>query len=341
MLHWFSNDKFPLYLAPMAGFTDVVFRQLCREHGADVVVSEFVMCDAILRDVARVWETVDFTEEQRPMGVQIFGADPARMAEAARVIADRIRPDFIDINYGCPSPKVCAIQAGSSLLKDMSLLAGIAEAVVKAVAPLPVTAKIRIGWDDNSIVAPQAGKLLESAGIQALAVHGRTRAQEYRGDANWDVIAEVAETLSIPVIGNGSVRTAEDILRVRSTTKVRGLMIGRAALGNPWIFNQIKRALANGVAPEPVSPQERWDGMLRYAELLMARPARQHKSGSMGWIRSRLMAFARDFPGSRNLRRELEQVGSMDDLRKLAVRALSSEDSHCDELSMATSEVAS
>lgn len=323
MLPWFSNDKFPLYLAPMAGFTDVVFRQLCKEHGVDVVVSEFVMCDAILRDVAKVWETVDFTKEQRPMGVQIFGADPVRMAEAAKVIADRIRPDFIDINYGCPSPKVCALQAGSSLLKELPLLASIAEGVVKAVSPLPVTAKIRIGWDENTIVAPQAGKLLESVGIQALAVHGRTRAQEYRGDANWEVIAEVAECLSIPVIGNGSVRSAEDIIRVRTSTKVRGLMIGRAALGNPWIFNQIKQTLANGCPPPPVSAQERWDGILRYAELLVARPARQQKSGSMGWIRSRLMAFARDFPGSRSLRRELEQVNSIEDLRRLAAQALS------------------
>lgn len=325
MLPWFTNDQFPLYLAPMAGFTDVVFRQLCKEHGADVVVSEFVMCDAILRDVAKVWETVDFTEAQRPMGVQIFGADPVRMAEAAKVVADRLRPDFIDINYGCPSPKVCALQAGSSLLKDLPLMATIAQAVVKAVAPMPVTAKIRIGWDDQNIVAPKAGRLLEGVGIQALAVHGRTRAQEYRGDANWEVIAEVAESLSIPVIGNGNVRTAEDIVRVRSASKVRGLMIGRAALGNPWIFNQIKQTLASGSPPPPVPLAERWAGLLRYAELLVARPARQQKSGSMGWVRSRLMAFARDFPGSRSLRRELEQVNTLDDLRRLAEEALAAD----------------
>ncbi|MDX2110452.1 MAG: tRNA dihydrouridine synthase DusB [Verrucomicrobiota bacterium] len=321
MLPWFANDKFPLYLAPMAGFTDIVFRQLCKEHGADVMVTEFVMSDGLLREAAKVWEMVDFTHEQRPMGVQLFGSNPINMAEAARRVVDRMNPDFVDINYGCPSPKVCAVSAGSSLLRDLPLLGKIAEAVVKAVPGTPVTAKIRIGWDDQNVVAPEAGHILEAQGIQALAVHGRTRMQEYRGEANWEVIAQVAERLRIPVIGNGSVRSATDVLRVRSTSKVRGLMIGRAALGNPWIFNQIKHTLATGSPPPPVTMDERWTAMVRYAELLMDRPVRQQSGPSVTWMRQRLMAFVREFPGSRQLRRHLESANTLEDLRFLAAES--------------------
>lgn len=318
MLPWFASGRCPLYLAPMAGFTDVVFRQLCKEHGADVLVSEFVMCDALLREGPRAWEKVDFTPSQRPMGVQLFGADPSRMAEAARLVADRMQPDFIDINFGCPSPKVCAIQAGSAVLKEPPLLGRIAAAMVDRVPEIPITAKIRIGWDEHSVVAPQAAKILASAGVQAVAVHGRTRAQEYRGEANWEVIAEVAESVAIPVIGNGNIRTAGDVLRVRQIARVSGLMIGRAALGNPWIFRQIKEALASGQEPPPPSLSDRWAAMLRYAELLHQRSWKNEASDSITWMRPRLLSFARDFPGSRKLRTDLQQVRTLEELRSLA-----------------------
>ena len=323
-LPWFGEGRFPLYLAPMAGFTDRVFREICKEHGADVMVTEFVMADKFLdpRGEKDAWETVDFTPQQRPMGVQIFGGNPARMGEAAARIAERLRPDFIDINYGCPAPKVVDNCAGSSLLRDPCLLQAVASAVVRrAGGMLPVTAKIRIGWDGQSINAVEVARRLEDAGIEAIAVHGRTKEQGYSGDANWEVIHAVADAVRVPVIGNGSVRTAADVNRVRSADKVRGLMIGRAALGYPWIFREIKHALAHGIDPEPPSLDERWEVMIRYCRELLDYRGKDPWD-RINWMRARLKAFAKGFPGSKELRRELEQVADIDHL--LAIRERSS-----------------
>src|SRR6266480_2635698 len=175
-LPWFSN-RFPLYLAPMAGVSDKIFRQLCKEYGADVLTTEFVSAEGIFRRNERTREYLDFDEIERPIGVQLFGADAQHMGEAARQVVEWVQPDFIDLNFGCPVNKVVAKNGGSALLKDCPTLGAVAEAVVRAVAPLPVTAKIRIGWDANSINAPRVGQLLEELGIAAIAVHGRTRAQ--------------------------------------------------------------------------------------------------------------------------------------------------------------------
>src|SRR5258705_11247084 len=172
----------------MAGVSDKIFRQLCKEHGADVLTTEFVSAEGIFRRNERTREYLDFDEIERPIGVQLFGANAERMAEAARQVVEWVRPDFIDLNFGCPVNKVVAKNGGSALLKDCSTLGRVAQAVVKAVAPLPVTAKIRIGWDDNTINATSVARLLESLGVAALAVHGRTRAQGYSGAADWDVI---------------------------------------------------------------------------------------------------------------------------------------------------------
>ncbi|HSH09302.1 MAG TPA: tRNA dihydrouridine synthase DusB [Oceanipulchritudo sp.] len=318
-LGWFAEGRFPLYLAPMAGYTDRIFREICKEQGADVMVTEFVMANKFLdpRGQLDAWEIVDFTPQQRPMGVQIFGGDPNKMGEAAVRIADRLAPDFIDINYGCPAPKVVDNCAGSSLLRDPCLLQAVAEAVVKRVSSkVPVTAKIRIGWDATSINALEVSRRLEDAGVEAIAVHGRTKEQGYSGEADWDVINAVADTVRIPVIGNGSVRTAEDVVRVRSSGKVSGLMIGRAALGNPWIFREIKHALATGEALPPPSLEERWTVMLRYCEELLG-----HKKMDPGerinWMRARLKTFAHSFPGSKALRRSLETVNTLDELKQI------------------------
>ena len=213
MLDWFKNERFPLYLAPMARYTDIVFRQFCKEQGADVMLTEFVQADALVRGDPRVWETVDFTESQRPMGIQIFGSNPASMGEAAKLLADRMRPDFIDINFGCPADRVICMDAGSSMLRNPTKLGAVTAAVVQAVPNTPVTVKIRIGWDDDSIVAGEVGHIAQEAGARAVAIHGRTKMQAYRGEANWDVIAETAAALDIPVIGNGNIRSAEDVVR--------------------------------------------------------------------------------------------------------------------------------
>src|SRR6476620_10932914 len=172
MLPWFSNGSFPLYLAPMAGVSDKIFRQLCKERGADVLVTEFVSAEGIFRRNERTREYLDFDEIERPLGVQLFGADPVHMGEAAAQVIDWVQPDFIDLNFGCPVNKVVAKNGGSALLKDCPTLAAVAGAVVRAAAPFPVTAKIRIGWDDNSINAPSVARILEDLGITAVAVQG-------------------------------------------------------------------------------------------------------------------------------------------------------------------------
>ena len=216
-LPWFS-EGFPLYLAPMAGVSDKIFRQLCKEYGADILTTEFVSAEGIFRRNERTREYLDFDEIERPIGVQLFGANAEHMAEAARQVVDWVRPDFIDLNFGCPVNKVVAKNGGSALLKDCPTLSGVAGAVVKAVAPLPVTAKIRIGWDADSINAVRVARLLVDLGITAITVHGRTRAQGYSGAADWNVIGEVAAAVPVPVIGNGDLMSAVDGAKRRRET---------------------------------------------------------------------------------------------------------------------------
>src|SRR5256885_8595774 len=241
-LLWFEN-QFPLFLAPMAGVSDKIFRQLCKEYGADVLTTEFVSAEGIFRRNERTREYLDFDEIERPIGVQLFGGDAARMAEAAKQVVDWVHPDFVDLNFGCPVNKVVCKNGGSALLKDCPTLANVAESVVCAIAPLPTTAKIRIGWDADSVNAVGVAKILADAGISALTVHGRTRAQGYSGAADWSVIGEVAAAGSIPVIGNGDLTTAADVVKRRRETAISGAMIGRAAMSAPWVFRETKAYL--------------------------------------------------------------------------------------------------
>jgi tRNA-dihydrouridine synthase B len=257
MLPWFK-DKFPLYLAPMAGITDTTFRQLCKGYGADVMVTEFVSAEGIFRKNERTLEYLEFEEGERPLGVQLFGADPEHLGEAARMVVDWKQPDFLDINFGCPVNKVVSKNGGSSLLRDCPLLTRIASAIVRAVAPVPVTAKMRIGWDATSVNATTTARALEDCGIRAIAVHGRTKEQGYGGLADWDVIAQVAEAVRVPVIGNGDLVTARDVELRMKTTRVSGVMIGRAAMQHPWIFREIKHYLATGEHLTPPTLGEIW-----------------------------------------------------------------------------------
>src|SRR5437016_4658932 len=254
-LPWFSN-RFPLYLAPMAGVSDKIFRQLCKEYGADVLTTEFVSAEGIFRRNERTREYLDFDEIERPLGVQLFGANAQHMAEAAKQVVDWVRPNFVDLNFGCPVNKVVCKNGGPRLLKDCPTLASVAESVVNAIAPLPTTAKIRIGWDSDSINAVRVAKILADSGISALTVHGRTRAQAYSGAADWNVIAKVAAAVSIPVIGNGDLTTAQDVAKRRSETGISGAMIGRAAMSTPWIFQETKTFLENGTIVDPPSLEE-------------------------------------------------------------------------------------
>ncbi len=317
-LPWFGPGKFPLYLAPMARHTDVAFRQVCKEQGADVMVTEFVQSEALIRDNAKAWEMVDFTETQRPMGVQIFGATPASMAKAARMVCDRMKPDFLDLNFGCPAHKVIEQNAGSGLLRCPPLLYDLVKAVKDSIPDVPLTAKMRIGWDYSTIVAVEVAGRLEELGVEAIAVHGRTKEQGYSGVAHWGWIAQVAAAVKIPVIGNGDVKDGASALLRQREAGVSGLMIGRAALGNPWIFGQIKAALAGLADDLPlIGTTQRWDCMLRLAELTIEVHSSRLGSRDVRWMLDRLHPLTHGLPGSRKLRDQLRHCLTLDDLRRL------------------------
>src|SRR5438046_6349017 len=252
----------------MAGVTDKVFRQICRGYGADVLVTEFVSAEGVFRRNQRTREYLDFDPCQRPLGVQLFGAEADHMAEAAKHVVDWVAPDFVNLNFGCPVNKVVAKNGGSALLKDCPTLTSVAKAVVQAVAPLPVTAKIRIGWDADSVNAVRVAGILQECGIAALAVHGRTRAQGYSGEADWRVIGEVAQTVAIPVIGNGDLFSPREVARRRAETKIAGVMIGRAAMSATWSCGQIKQYLAAGELLRPPELSQRWNVIIGHSRTL-------------------------------------------------------------------------
>ena len=307
----------------MAGVTDVIFRQICKELGADVMVTEFVSAEGIMQADERTRKYTEFSDEQRPVGVQLFGADGGRMGEAARKIIDWKRPDFIDINFGCPVNKVVARNGASSLLNDCPILAAVASGVAKAVGEqVPVTAKMRIGWDENSVNAVEVAKILEDCGMQAIAVHGRTRSQGYGGEADWNVIDAVARAVKIPVIGNGDITCGADVLRRREESAVSGVMIGRAAMQNPWVFREAKHFIQTGEPLAEVSVEERWELVLRHCKLAVDSRRNGDERQTLTAMRSRLMAYCKGFPGAKELRQMLCQVSSIAQVEDLAARSL-------------------
>ncbi len=307
----------------MAGVTDVVFRSICKSLGADVMVTEFVSSEGIIQQDERTRKYTEFTDDQRPVGVQLFGADGNRMGEAARKIIDWKEPDFIDINFGCPVKKVVSRNGGSSLLKDCPVLASVASGVVRAVgAQVPVTAKIRIGWDEQSINAPEVCTILQDCGMQAVSIHGRTRSQGYRGKADWEVIDKCSRHVSIPVIGNGDLASGQDIKNRRETTGVSGVMIGRSAMHNPWIFREARHYLQTGKHLPPVPTAERWQLILRHCRLAIESNRYGNERQSMMGMRSRLMAYCKGFPGAKPLRCRLSTVASLMEIEEVAAEHL-------------------
>jgi nifR3 family TIM-barrel protein len=303
----------------MAGVTDTIFRQLCKEQGADVMVTEFVSAEGIFRRNERTMEYLEFVEAERPLGVQLFGGDPAHLGEAARMVADWKQPDFIDLNFGCPVNKVVSKNGGSSLLRDCPLLERVARAVVQAAAPLPVTAKIRIGWCEQTVNATTTARLLEDCGVQAIAVHGRTKEQGYSGAANWDVIAEVAASVRVPVIGNGDIAGAADAVRA-TRCGVRGLMIGRAAMSAPWIFREIKQFLAAGETVAAPALDEQWAFIIRHCRWKVE--SEGSELHAMQAMRTRLMAYSRGMPEAKQLRFRFAHVASLAELEDIAAENL-------------------
>lgn len=308
-----------MFLAPMAGVSEPPFRRLCRVFGADVVVSEFLSCEGLRRGAKSVHDGAFFTEPERPIGIQLYGAEPGGMAEAAALLTEHYAPDFIDINFGCPVKKVVKRNGGSGCLRDLSLVQAIIRAV-RGATHLPVTVKIRSGWDETLRDPVGIALRCQDAGAQALTLHPRTRAQMYTGAARWDEIAAVVEALEVPVVGNGDVKTGADAYRMWCHTGCAGVMIARGSFGNPWIFQQA-RALLDGrdARPEPCAA-ERVAVALRHAELQLAIQGDDRRTAVE--FRKHLSWYVRGVPGAAELRRELQRIESMAEIERIFRRYL-------------------
>ncbi|MDC7994956.1 tRNA dihydrouridine synthase DusB [Altibacter sp. HG106] len=270
---------FPLLLAPMEDVSDPPFRALCKEQGADVVYTEFISSEGLIRDAAKSVMKLDIYEKERPVGIQIFGAVLESMLKSVEIV-EASGPDIIDINFGCPVKKVVSKGAGAGILKDIDLMVSLTEAMVKH-TKLPVTVKTRLGWDHDSIKIVEVAERLQDVGCKAISIHGRTRAQMYKGEANWKPIAEVKNNprMHIPVFGNGDVDTPERAVEMRDVYGLDGAMIGRASIGYPWFFKEVKHFMATGKHCDPPSMQERVDA------------ARRHLQMAIDWKGERLGVF--------------------------------------------------
>ncbi len=270
---------FPLLLAPMEDVSDPPFRAVCKEGGADLMYTEFISSEGLIRDAAKSRQKLDIFEYERPIGIQLFGGDIANMVQSAE-IATAVNPDLIDINYGCPVKAVACRGAGAALLQDIPKMVRMTEEIVKC-TPLPVTVKTRLGWDDKTKNVVEVAERLQDIGIKALTVHGRTRVQMYKGSADWTLIARIKENprMHIPIFGNGDIDSPEKAISFKNTYGVDGLMIGRAAIGYPWIFNEIKHYVKYGMLPPPPDMTER------------VRVAKKHLEFSVRWKGDRLGIF--------------------------------------------------
>ncbi|KQC32341.1 NifR3 family TIM-barrel protein [Nonlabens sp. YIK11] len=261
---------FPLLLAPMEDVSDPPFRTLCKENGADVVFTEFISSEGLIRDAAKSTMKLDIYETERPVGIQIFGANMESMLQSVEIV-ERTKPDMIDINFGCPVKKVVSKGAGAGILKDIDLMVQLSAAMVKH-TNLPITVKTRLGWDHDSIKIVEVAERLQDVGIKAISIHGRTRAQMYKGDADWKPIAAVKNNprMHIPVFGNGDVNTPERAVEMRDEYGLDGAMIGRASIGYPWFFREVKHFFKTGEHLDPPTMQERVEVARRHLEMAIA-----------------------------------------------------------------------
>lgn len=300
---------FPLLLAPMEDVSDPPFRAVCKEGGADLMYTEFISSEGLIRDAIKSRQKLDIFDEERPIGIQIFGGDEEAMAMSARII-DATGPDLLDINFGCPVKKVVCKGAGAAVLKDVDLMVRLTKACIRSTS-LPVTVKTRLGWDDDTKNIEEVAERLQDIGIAALAIHGRTRAQLYKGEADWKLIAAVKNNprIKIPIFGNGDIDNPQKALEYKNRYGVDGIMIGRAAIGHPWIFREIKHYLATGEILPPPTVEER----------IIA--ARKHLEFSIRWKGSKLgilemrrhwANYLKGLPNVKEFRMRLVTTDSMD-----------------------------
>jgi nifR3 family TIM-barrel protein len=313
--------EFPLLLAPMEDVSDPPFRALCKEQGADLMFTEFISVEGLIRDADKSVQKLEIFETERPIGVQIFGAEYDSMMKAAEIV-ENAQPELLDINYGCPVKKVVCKMAGAGILKDIPKMVSLTAAVVKS-TKLPVTVKTRLGWDEHSIHIEEVAERLQDVGIKALSIHGRTRSQMYKGHADWTKIAAVKNNprISIPIFGNGDIDSPQKAKEYKEKYDVDGIMIGRAAIGHPWIFREIKHYLSTGEMLPPPTVEERVDA------------ARKHLINSIQWKGSKLgivemrrhyTNYFRGFPNIKSFRTqlvtELELEGLLEILKAIEVQ---------------------
>jgi len=306
--------EFPLLLAPMEDVSDPPFRRLCKMHGADLMYSEFISSEGLIRDAIKSRKKLDIFDYERPVGIQIFGGDEEAMAMSARIV-ETVNPDLVDINFGCPVKKVVCKGAGAGVLKDIDLMVRLTKAVVSS-THLPVTVKTRLGWDSHTINIDEVAERLQETGIKALTIHARTRAQMYKGEADWDHISRIKQNpnIEIPIFGNGDIDSAEKALEYKQKYACDGIMIGRAAIGYPWIFNEIKHFFKTGEhLPEPT-----------ISDRLLA--VRQHAEWSVEWkgerlglveMRQHYSNYFRGIPHFKEFRKKFLEVFTLEEMNSL------------------------
>jgi len=302
----------PLYLAPLAGYTDAAFRSLCKDWGVDYLVSEMVSADGLIRDSRKTIDFIRFSEYERPFVIQLFGSDPSVMAKAAEFLIP-MNPDWIDINMGCPVKKVVRRGAGSALMKDVPRAVEMVKEVKKALAGrIPVSVKFRSGWDSNSINFLDFGMKMQDAGADLLCLHPRTQKQMFSGLSNWEHIRELKQRLSIPLIGNGDVSSPETALQMKHDTACDGIMIGRGALGKPWIFKQIKQFISHD-SYDPITKGDLLDTALKHLKYALED---KREDVVVREMRSQLCHYTKGLPGGAELRNTINHCQSADEIRE-------------------------
>lgn len=300
--------EFPLLLAPMEDVSDPPYRRLCKLHGADMMYSEFISSEGLIRDAMKSRKKLDIFDYERPVGIQIFGGDEEAMAMSARIV-ETVNPDLVDINFGCPVKKVVCKGAGAGVLKDVDMMVRLTKAVVSSTS-LPVTVKTRLGWDSNSINIDEVAQRLQDTGIKALTIHARTRGQMYKGEADWEHISRIKQNpnIEIPIFGNGDIDSPEKALEYKNKYACDGIMIGRAAIGYPWIFNEIKHFFATGEQLDAPTISDRLLAVRQHAEW-----SAEWKGEKLGLIemRQHYSNYFRGIPHFKDFRRKFLEVYSL------------------------------